>query len=116
MPPAFNLSQDQTLQFNHCYCFLFFRIGRSLNVLTSSSHLSVSQKTLKTYLNTSVRLDTFAFPYPVRRQNTASAHQAPTLIGCWFLKNIRLKPHRPKPPRRCLFLASLRSQQRNEIM
>src|ERR1700679_2531102 len=60
MPPAFNLSQDQTLQFNTCYCFLFFRIGRSLNVLTSSSHLSISEKTLKTYLNTSVRLDTFA--------------------------------------------------------
>jgi hypothetical protein len=36
------------------------RIGRSLNVLTSSSHLPVARKTLKTYLNTSVRLDTFA--------------------------------------------------------
>jgi len=23
MPPAFNLSQDQTLQFNACYCFRF---------------------------------------------------------------------------------------------
>src|ERR1700710_1276358 len=60
MPPAFNLSQDQTLQFNAFYCFLFLRIGPSLNVLTSSSHLPVARKTLKTYLNTSVRLDTFA--------------------------------------------------------
>src|ERR1700712_2363578 len=78
MPPAFNLSQDQTLQFNACYCFLFLRIGRSLNVLTSSSHLSVSRKTLKTYLNTSVRLDTFASRQHLLRNTTTIQSQAPS--------------------------------------
>jgi len=48
------------------------RIGRSLNVLTSSSHLPVARKTLKTYLNTSVRLDTFA-----SRQRSEEHHHTP---------------------------------------
>src|SRR5580700_9476468 len=83
MPPAFNLSQDQTLQFNACYCFLFLRIGRSLNVLTSSSHLLPKEKTLKTYLNTSVRLDTFAYtinPKINRSVRTPSAHTYRLLV------------------------------------
>src|SRR5579863_6030122 len=78
MPPAFNLSQDQTLQFNACYCFLFLRIGRSLNVLTSSSHLLPKEKTLKTYLNTSVRLDTFASRQHLLRNTTTIQSQAPS--------------------------------------
>jgi hypothetical protein len=40
MPPAFNLSQDQTLQFNLCFLTLlsepFYRLGRSLKILTRS--------------------------------------------------------------------------------
>jgi hypothetical protein len=114
MPPAFNLSQDQTLQFNTCYCFLFLRIGRSLNVLTSSSHLSISEKTLKTYLNTSVRLDTFAYtinPKINRSVRTPSAHTYRLLV----FKEHSLKTSAPFIWRFLLF-ASLHLQQRNEIM
>jgi hypothetical protein len=102
MPPAFNLSQDQTLQFNACYCFLFLRIGRSLNVLTSSSHLPVARKTLKTYLNTSVRLDTFASvpdPKVQYRDRTPSAHTYRLLV----FKEHSLKSSAPtSQPRRFL--------------
>jgi hypothetical protein len=114
MPPAFNLSQDQTLQFNTCYCFLFLRIGRSLNVLTSSSHLSPKEKTLKTYLNTSVRLDTFAYtinPKINRSVRTPSAHTYRLLV----FKEHSLKTSAPFIWRFLLF-ASLHLQQRNEIM
>jgi hypothetical protein len=61
-----------------------------------------------------VRLDdTFAIPptsIKIRRSQPGPAahrHQAPTLIGCEFLKNFRLPATR---------FASLRLQQRSEIM
>ena len=126
MPPAFNLSQDQTLQFNSCYCFLFSRIGRSLNVLTSSSHLPVSQKTLKTYLNTSVRLDTFAHshftqkalrsPHKIARAlPLSSAHTYRLLVVKEHSPNRHRLEAFPPLPNRPLF-ASLLVQHRNEIM
>src|ERR1700712_5290807 len=118
MPPAFNLSQDQTLQFNACYCFLFLRIGRSLNVLTSSAYLSISGKTLKTYLNTSVRLDTFAScsSPKTRTASPSSAHTYRLLV-------FKEHSHEPAPTpsvaystqTSALRSASLHQQQRNEI-
>src|SRR3981189_2586205 len=112
MPPAFNLSQDQTLQFNACYCFLFLRIGRSLNVLTSSSHPPVARKTLKTYLNTSVRLDTFASRQRSEEHRhtpskTPSAHTYRLLV----FKEQAPKPQHPLPPDPAAF-ASLLLQHR----
>src|ERR1700722_8638682 len=116
MPPAFNLSQDQTLQFNACYCFLFLRIGRSLNVLTSSSHLPVARKTLKTYLNTSVRLDTFASrQHPEghhhAQSKTPSAHTYRLLV---FKEHSR-QPQNSNPQNPAAFAWLLR-QYTNEIM
>src|SRR5260370_27148788 len=102
MSPAFNLSQEQTLQFNACYCFLFLRIGRSLNVLTSSSHLPVAQKTLKSYLNTSVRLDTFASrqrseePHHTPKQNTKRPHLSAVSFKRTFAKPAASTPSGPR--------------------
>ena len=117
MPPAFNLSQDQTLQFNACYCFLFLRIGRSLNVLTSSSHLPVARKTLKTYLNTSVRLDTFASRQRLRRNTTTLLSKTPSAHTYRLLvfKEHSRQPHSSNPQNPAAF-ASLHLQHRNEIM
>ena len=52
MPPAFNLSQDQTLQFNSCYLWSFLisaslEAGRSLKILTS--HLLCLTKTVSLF-------------------------------------------------------------------
>jgi hypothetical protein len=83
MPPAFNLSQDQTLQFNACYCFLFFRIGRSLNVLTID-HPVRKQENLSFHY--CVRLDTFASAADpgvatrTRRASPSSAHTYRLLV------------------------------------
>ena len=117
MPPAFNLSQDQTLQFNACYCFLFLRIGRSLNVLTSSSHPPVTRKTLKTYLNTSVRLDTFASRQHLLRNTTTLLSKAPSAHTYRLLvfKEHSLPTVESQPSDPTAF-ASLHLQHRNEIM
>jgi hypothetical protein len=66
MPPAFNLSQDQTLQFNLCKVFL------SLDVCINFRRAS-----------TSVLLDNRARFLARHPQD-----QVPTLIGCIFLKNV----------------------------
>src|SRR6266702_3584865 len=119
MPPAFNLSQDQTLQFNACYCFLFFRIGRSLNVLTSSSHLSPKEKTLKTYLNTSVRLDTFASRQRLRRNTATLLSKTPSAHTYRLLV---FKEYSPKPPRsdsfqtRRFLVAAVAAQKRDYVL
>ena len=65
MPPAFNLSQDQTLQFNLC-CYnkvLFVKTG-----FTQTEYL-----TYIIYFRVSTWLDI--------------AFHAPTLIGCLFVKD-----------------------------
>ncbi|WP_217468555.1 hypothetical protein, partial [Paraburkholderia graminis] len=79
---AFNLSQDQTLQFKPVTVFGLFRT-RSLTQRTDevSNHLSMT----KPSFHYCVRLDTFALPPDsgVKPRNPARvAHQAPTLIGC----------------------------------
>ncbi|WP_205988762.1 hypothetical protein, partial [Paraburkholderia sp. Ac-20336] len=58
-------------------------------------------------------LDTFASTRSEDQVRTP--HQAPTLIGCWFLKISPLTQPCPTPPGTASF-ASLRLQQRNEIM
>ena len=121
MPPAFNLSQDQTLQFNACYCFLFLRIGRSLNVLTSSSHLTFARKTLKTYLNTSVRLDTFASrqhlpSYPGKHHHaqskTPSAHTYRLLV----FKEHSLHTAASQPSEPCRFRVAASAAQKRDYV
>ena len=42
MPPAFNLSQDQTLQFNLCYLFPFLEFVLSNESLTQNTDSSDS--------------------------------------------------------------------------
>src|ERR1700712_1410550 len=118
MPPAFNLSQDQTLQFNACYCFsVQLRTGRSLNVLTDPAYLSI----LKTYLNTSVRLDTFA-SNQIRKSgptSLSSAHTYRLLVFKEHSQNLApiLVARTASAYRlRTSFFASLHLQQRNEIM
>jgi hypothetical protein len=96
------------------------RIGRSLNVLTSSSHLPVARKTLKTYLNTSVRLDTFAsrqhLPGNPRKHHHAQS-QAPSAHTYRLLvfKEHSLPTAESNPQNPTAF-ASLHLQHRNEIM
>src|SRR5690606_19285039 len=68
MPPAFNLSQDQTLQFNLCLKLTHF--GIEVNFTTSEFHF-----VFREYLVITLAI-------------TANFHQTPTLIGCQFLKNI----------------------------
>jgi len=93
------------------------RIGRSLNVLTSSSHLPVTRKTLKTYLNTSVRLDTFASRQHLLRNTTTLLSKTPSAHTYRLLvfKEHSHKPHDPNPQNPAAF-ASLLLQHRNEIM
>ncbi len=68
MPPAFNLSQDQTLQFN--LCLKTHSFGIEVNFTTSEFHF-----VFREYLVITLAI-------------TANFHQTPTLIGCQFLKNI----------------------------
>ena len=68
MPPAFNLSQDQTLQFD-----LEFKVFRLLTHLTESRKISLSSLLFCERL--------FLVP-----KNFGNRLQTPTLIGCTFLK------------------------------
>ena len=119
MPPAFNLSQDQTLQFNACYCFLFLRIGRSLNVLTSSSHLPFYRKTLKTYLNTSVRLDTFASrqhlpSYPGKHHHAQSQAPSAHTYRLLVFKEHSLHTAQSQPSEPCRFRVAASAAQKRD--
>ncbi|WP_206362289.1 hypothetical protein, partial [Paraburkholderia caledonica] len=75
---AFNLSQDQTLQFKPVTVFGCFT-NRSLTQRTDEvfNHLSMT----KPSFHYCVRLDTFALRQTPKGPARV-AHQAPTLIGC----------------------------------
>jgi hypothetical protein len=58
MPPAFNLSQDQTLQFNLCLLALLPPVllpGRSLKILTVTSLLKQRISFVRTFDNLSIQ-------------------------------------------------------------
>jgi len=97
------------------------RIGRSLNVLTSSSHLPFYRKTLKTYLNTSVRLDTFASrqhlpSYPGKHHHaqsqTPSAHTYRLLV----FKEHSLPTARSLPSEPCRFRVAASAAQKRDYV
>src|SRR6202007_551174 len=83
MPPAFNLSQDQTLQFNLCYFAIFMApsllTGRSLKILTGHYFHSA-------YFITSCEHLIF-FKFHATRRLRVHFHQTSTLIDCKLLKN-----------------------------
>jgi hypothetical protein len=93
MPPAFNLSQDQTLQFNLCF--------NSFELVAHSRNIGV----LPTFCLCEL-FDAFSLRFAVNRAALHFDIQAPTLIGCWFLKS---ELHRSP-------IARIPVQQRNEIM
>jgi hypothetical protein len=68
MPPAFNLSQDQTLQFD-LECFA----QNGIEVNFTSTSMSVCGLATKNQ--------------PITRLTHGTRPQTPTLIGCMFLKN-----------------------------
>ena len=116
MPPAFNLSQDQTLQFKPVTVFGLFRT-RSLTQRTDEvfNHLSMT----KPSFHYCVRLDTFASrpapektPQPGARR-ASSAHTYRLLVFkdrfAHFTAPISTTPA-------LLRSASLHQQQRSEIM
>jgi hypothetical protein len=83
MPPAFNLSQDQTLQFNACL----------VSLRTGSKEPSLSQNTDKVCFlrNLPVFLSSMSTSYVLSFIDfdiDAALHRAPTLIGCYLLKNL----------------------------
>ena len=82
MPPAFNLSQDQTLQFNLCFVASLpapSLMHRSLNILTNAPLLK------RTLLSFSWTFDSLRIPISALA-NTGRFPQMPTLIDCLFLK------------------------------
>src|SRR6266542_1777595 len=76
MPPAFNLSQDQTLQFNPS------KVSQS--TLAPSQSLSLHQDQDKTFHRVST--SSFLHPSKAFAPPGRQATPAPTLIGCNFLK------------------------------
>src|SRR6476620_2458089 len=76
MPPAFNLSQDQTLQLKDfdlqiTYCCASLKVNEVYFSVSTCSMLCCSWQTL------------------AGRPRAAPSAQAPTLIGCDFLKSER---------------------------
>ncbi|WP_208525969.1 hypothetical protein, partial [Paraburkholderia hospita] len=79
MPPAFNLSQDQTLQFKPVTVFrLFYQPVAHSKSLTNDSVEFLNPSNLPQLLPCETRLlSLFSDP-----KITARRHRAPTLIGC----------------------------------
>src|SRR5207342_2723726 len=93
MPPAFNLSQDQTLQFNPSVC-QFSRTSLSLKVISKDQKLlRVSTSLLSKLLHRTGASSTPLTgqnqpgdnPLPVPAQRLKK-HEAPTRIGCLIFK------------------------------
>src|SRR5689334_8300263 len=70
MPPAFNLSQDQTLQFNHC------KVLTRLTYYCQCEHFILLEIPLLTLTE-------------IRARRWHSQNQVPTPIGCKLLKSVR---------------------------
>ena len=80
MPPAFNLSQDQTLQFNHC------------KVLTRLTYYCQCEHFVLLEIPLLARIE-------IRTREWHSQNQVPTPIGCKLLKNARVRdPLRRREP------------------
>ena len=81
MPPAFNLSQDQTLQFNLCLLALlpksFYRL-RSLKILTRSISCEMALLSFCEHL---------IFVKCFNPSGLSNLHQTPTLIICLLFKD-----------------------------
>jgi hypothetical protein len=104
MPPAFNLSQDQTLQFNLCLMssrtwFRFTGTGRSLKILTGS----VLRQILYFFVSTSM--------YKVIRHGFRHADALPSSAHTYRLLIFKELQSAYSASNRCV-----RQQQRGEIM
>ncbi|MCY1433445.1 hypothetical protein D9M71_494730 [compost metagenome] len=102
MPPAFNLSQDQTLQFN--LCVEASRLPRSFERSLTLRKLTDQIRRPSHVLLCEHCITCEATP----SEDSGVRYPAPTLIGCLFVKELR-RPALPFSALRCL-------QQRNEIM
>src|SRR4051794_41867464 len=108
MPPAFNLSQDQTLQFKPVTVFGLLR-DRSLTQRTDE--VSGPLASARPFFHYCVRLDTFACRQIPENPSAASRIKRPHLSAGSFLRSIRFALHGagfnyPAPRsvlRRCIF-------------